>query len=326
MGWRTVGVVAAAVVVATTAATPAVADTLEWTVSALPMPPGLAGASGYLEAHDGHGGYVASVHAPQGNAIVTWRNGEPTAHDLPTGQDSVLVLGESRDDTILLSTPDHLLLTLDDSGYHQLPTPPSTFADWGVIGPDGDIVITAMAADGSTSVQHSTVAQPGWWQPVAGVTPRSTAIAIDNDGSVLMSGPNGSYVLRGRLGRHLSAPAGPAAHPPSGSRITNGVVVGTGYPTARGYTQALEWTAPGRAPLVLNGGAAATDVNANGVVVGVATASTPVVWSQGVDATDLPLPAGRDAGVPAGVDDDGTVVGNVWTQDDGITYPVVWRH
>lgn len=323
MGWKilaTVAVLSAASTATAAAATP------HWQVSALPLPAGLEGSSSTVVAHDGHGGYTATVGAPQGEVIVTWRDGEPTEHDLPAGQQYLRVWGESRDDTLLLGTLDHQLLTLDDSGYHPVSTAQFTMVEWAVLGPHGDILVMADAADGSTSVQHSTLADPGAWQPLAGVTPGSEPIAVDDDGAVLVNDPDGSYVLRDGVVQRLTAPEGPAAYPPSGGSIKHGVVVGTGFPTQQGATQALKWTAPGTAPQVLDRGVGATDVNSHGVVVGTDANEAPLAWVHGTAATDLPLPAGKTVGIPVFIDDDGTIVGNVTAPLEGLNHAVVWRH
>jgi hypothetical protein len=326
MGWKTLGVLAVVVLSAAATTTTAAAATPQWHVTELPMPAGLDGAWSDLVAHDGHGGYTALVGAPSGEEIVTWTAGKPTEHGHPAGKQLIRVWGEGRDDALLVGTYDNKLFTMDGSGFHAVPTDQFSFVEWAAVGPHGDILIMADAADGSTSVQHSTLADPGTWQPLPGVTPNSEPIAIDDDGAVLINDSLGSYVLRGGVVQRLSAP-GPAAYAPNAVSLKHGVAVGEGWPTADGDTQALEWAAPGYTAQVLGGGVAANDSDAHGLVVGIASGLSPVVWRHGGPVAALPLPAGTDAGTPKFVDDDGTVIGQVYpVQPGGSAYPVTWRH
>jgi hypothetical protein len=329
MGCKTLGVMAVLSALAATAlAAPASAAdaTPHWRPSTLPLPVGRENAGPRLVAHDGHGGYTAIA----GPEIITWRDGQPTEHAAPAGQQPIRVWGESRDDTLLVGTLDNKLLpklfAMDKTGFHEVPTAQFSYVEWAVVGPHGDILIMADAADGSTSVQHSTLADPTTWQPVAGVTPGSQPVAVDDDGSMLMADPSGSYVLHDGVVHRLAAPAPTDAYQPDGMSIKHGVVVGFGWPTPDGARQPLEWSAPSYAPKVLDGSGGANDVNAHGLVVGLTTDGLPVAWPHGGAATQLPLPTGIAEATPLFVDDDGTIVGDGrGPLNSGVEQVVVWR-
>jgi hypothetical protein len=329
MGWKTLGVVAVLSALASTALTsagPAAAATPHWRASTLPMPAGMEKAGPRLAAHDGHGGYTAIVGSPKGPEIITWQDGRPTEHGQPAGKELVRVWGESRDDVLLVGTYDNKLFTMDNTGFHPVSTTRFSFVEWAAVGPHGDILIMADAADGSTSVQHSTLADPTTWQPVAGVTPGSQPVAVDDDGSMLMADPSGSYVLHDGVVHRLAAPAPTDAYQLDGMSIKHGVVVGFGWPTPDGARQPLEWSAPSYAPKVLDGSGGANDVNAHGLVVGLTTDGLPVAWPHGGAATQLPLPTGIADATPMFVDDDGAIVGDGrGPLNSGVEQVVVWR-
>lgn len=320
MGWK---ILTAVAVLSAASTTPAAAATPHWQVSALPMPAGLDNALNRIVAHDGHGGVTAIVGAPSGEEVVTWKHGTPTEHGHPAGEQLIRVWGESRDGRLLAGTLDNKLFTMDDNGFHAVSTARFSFVEWAAVGPDGEILIMADAADGSTSVQRSTMADPNTWQPVADATPGSEPTAIDDDGSVLMADPLGSYVLHDGVVHRLTAPA---PYSPDGVRIRHGVVVGSGLTNGQGDIEALEWAPPGYAPKVLGTDAWANDVNAHGLVAGGTIGGLPVAWPHGGAVEQLPMPTGIASAVPMFVDDDGVIVGEAdGPVNSGVKEVVQWR-
>ena len=323
MGWK---ILAAVAVLSAASTTTATAATPHWQVSTLPMPAGLENDLNRVVAHDGHGGFTAIVGAPSGEEVVTWKHGKPTEHGHPAGKQLIRVWGESRDDTLLVGTLDNKLFTMDGNGFHTVSTTQFSFVEWAVVGPDGDILIMADAADGSTSVQRSTMADPDTWQPVASATPNSEPVAVDDDGSLLMADPSGSYVLHDGVVHRLVSPSPTDAYQPQGVSIKHGEVVGIGWPTAQGDHDVLKWTAPDYAPQVLAGGTNANDVNRHGLVVGTADGLLPVAWPRSGAVEQLPMPTGIAYAVPMFVDDDGAVLGEAsGPVNSNIKEAVVWR-
>lgn len=332
MGWRTLGVVAATALAAATAATPAVADTQHWVVSALPTPPGLS--QGYVTASDGHGGYAGLMETATGYSVVTWSNGRAVDHGTPAGEDFPSVLGESSNGTVLVAagsatTTEVKLYTLDATGYHPVSTGLYTDVQTATIGPRGDMAVLAgnPAEPQSTVVLYWSPFGPAGPRPLAGALRNSSPLGIDDDGTVLLTDDTSPYLVRDGVARRLTVPANykyPAAH-----AIRNGIVVGSAVPTDAPGPVGMVWTSSVATPL--EKGAEAYGVNANGRVAGAefqlaVPAGPAAVWQGTVFQAELPLLAGTTKATARLVDADGTIAG--WASDHPLDEggrPVVWR-
>ncbi|EWM11519.1 MULTISPECIES: hypothetical protein [unclassified Kutzneria] len=328
MGWKTLGVAAAVVVATVATATPALAGTPHWEVSALPLPPGVS--PGYLEASDGHGGYAGMMFTPDRFTLVTWKDGRPTDHGMPPGADFGQVVGESNSGTVLIIADAGdgaaKLFTLDGSGYHQVVTGRYTDIRRAAMGPRGDIAVQAvdpLGQQSSTVVLYwSPLGQAGL-RPLAGAPANSTPAAIDYDGTVLVNKDDTTpYVVRNGVARPLSAPGHTYVW---ATTIRHGVVVGGAE------SQALMWTGPDYVATPLDHGMSTWDVNASGLIVGEeyepSVQNGPAaVWQGTTFLTELPLLPGTTKARARFVDDDGTIAG--WSSEGSVGdggQPVVWR-
>jgi uncharacterized membrane protein len=337
MGWRTLGVVAAAVLSVTATAAPAMAaDTPHWQVSALPMPPGMEDLTAYVMAADGDGGYAGLVFADKGHDLVTWKDGRVTDHGLLPESGFGYVFGESRDGTVLVGvsteTSETHLYTVDATGYHAVSTGQYTDVRRAAIGPRGDIAVEATDPAGpqsSTVVLYwSPLGQAGP-RPLPGALPNSYVVAVDDDGTVLLQDDTGPYLVRNGTARRLAIPSG--YERPWVENIRHGVVVGGAVPIDLPGPSAMVWTAPGYVATPLDHGAVARDVNASGLIAGAefelrVPEGPAAVWQGTTFLTELPLLDGTRKATARFIDDDGTIAG--WSTagavDDG-GRPVVWR-
>ncbi|MFI9383597.1 hypothetical protein [Kutzneria sp. NPDC052558] len=336
MGWKTLGAVAAAVIATVATATPALADTPHWEVSALPLPAELENAPGYVLASDRHGGYAAIMFADKGHDLVTWKNGKVTDHGLLPESGFGFVFGESDNGTVLLGasteTSETHLYTADATGYHPVSLGQYKGVLSAAIGPRGDIAV--QVADPAGPVSSSVVLYwsplgPVGPRPLPGALPNSTVTAIDEDGTVLLADDAGPYLVRAGASRRLAIPSG--YERPWARTIRHGVVVGGAVPTELPGPQAMVWTAPGYAAALLDHGASANDVNTSGLIAGAefelaVPAGPAAVWQGTTFLTELPVLDGTRKASARFVDEDGTVAG--WSSpgdvDDG-GRPVVWR-
>ncbi|HEY0494345.1 MAG TPA: hypothetical protein VGD48_01305 [Kutzneria sp.] len=330
MRWRAIGV-AAALLATASAAPPVAATTPHWQVTLLPMPAGPPNATAELQGSDGHGGYAGMVYrSGLPPAVATWHDGRIDVHEFPGDPlwDSTRVLGESRDDTVLVSSsPVHL--TLDRAGvFHPVPTGSFTGVFAELIGPNGDLVGRAADPDDPSKFVvlywPSPSAEPSL---LAGMEGGSTVQAIDDDGTVLVNCACGIYLLHQGVARLLADPADGSVG--QAYAITHGVVAGDGSDRAHAAGTGLVWRSPD-SPQVQENSVRMLGVNSHGLSVGEVKANKdlkPVgVWQDGHSLGRLPAPNGYQTTTVRFVDEDGAIAGMVAAKPhEGDNLPAVWR-
>lgn len=334
MGWKTLGVAAAVVVATVATATPALAGTPHWEVSALPLPPGLT--QGSMGGSDGHGGYAGMMLKPDSFTLVTWKDGRATDHGMPPGVSFGSVAGESSGGQVLvyglLDAGGTKLYMLDGTGYHEVVTGRYTRIQSAVMGPRGDIAVKALDPAGQQSssvvLYWSPLGQAGL-RPLAGAPADSTPASIDYDGTVLLGDDTASYLVHNGTARRLTTPAG--FGPSSGATVRHGVVVGTAVLTDQPGAMAMMWSGPDYVGTPLENSGSAHDVNASGRIAGAVYAPNvqdgPAgVWQGTKFLTELPPLPGTKLATARFVDDDGAIAG--WSSEGAVDeggQPVVWR-
>ncbi|HEY0494344.1 MAG TPA: hypothetical protein VGD48_01300 [Kutzneria sp.] len=331
MGWRTLGVAAVAVLAATAAVTPAAAaETPHWQATLLPLPADSPNTKGYLFGADGHGGYAGMLMTATGLAVTTWNNGQVVEHGGPNGDDFPFVHGESRDDTVLVSSSQGSTFTLDRAGvYHPVPTGSFTNVFASVIGPRGDLAGTATdPADPSKTVVLYWPSSRQEPLVQAAALPNSTPQAIDDDATVLLNHADGAYLLRKGVVRKLAVPTG-YGHSDAFS-IRRGVVAGDAAAADGTAGSGLLWRSPD-SPQPLENSAFALNANSHGLSVGEEYVSNAIhgpvaVWLGGRELGRLPAPDGLPTIGGRFVGEDGTIAGVASDRslDEG-GRPVVWR-
>ncbi|HTI20899.1 MAG TPA: hypothetical protein VL652_07895 [Kutzneria sp.] len=330
MGWRTLGVVAAAALVAAAAVTPATAARMpHWQVTLLPLPADSPNTRGYLLGADGHSGYAGLLVTDQGYTVTTWNDGKVVVHGGPNGDNYPNVYGESRDDTVLVSSQG-ASFTLDRAGaFHPVSTGSFTNVFASVIGPCGDLAGTATdPADPSKTVMlywPSPSAEPS---VLAAALPGSRPQAIDDDGTVLFNHADGPYLLRDGVVRKLTLPAGYGYS--DAWSIRHGVVAGDAAPLDRPGATGVLWRSPDSPQLPAK---SATIVAATSYGTSVGTEYVPnsihgplVVWLGTIELGRLPAPDGLPNLGARFIAEDGSVAGAASDRplDEG-GRPAVWR-
>ncbi|HTI20901.1 MAG TPA: hypothetical protein VL652_07905 [Kutzneria sp.] len=330
MRWRAIGVVAVLLATACTAAPPPVPQPPHWQLIPLPLPAGSAPhATAELQASDGHGGYAGMVFRGGGRppAVGMWHDGRVDVHEAPgdpmTG--SIRVLGESRDDTVLIEASSGYF-TLDRAGvYHPVSTSSLDGGYPQFIGPNGDLVGEALDPDNPGNYLAvywpSPSAEPSRLEGMQG---GSKVQAIDDEGTVLVNCACGIYLLHQGETRLLDGSG------QQGWSIAHGVVAGSGSDRDSPGGVGIVWMSPD-SPQVQENSHILVGVNSHGLSVGEERDShrdhgAAAAWQDGHELGRLPAADGLPFVRAKFVDEDGTIAGTVSPDEahsDG--GPVQWR-
>ncbi|WP_273939991.1 hypothetical protein [Kutzneria chonburiensis] len=235
------------------------------------------------------------------------------------------MLGESRDDTVLLqASPGYF--TLDRGGvYHPVSTSSLDGGYPQFMGPNGDLVGEALDPDNPGNYMAvywpSPDAEPSRLEGMQG---GSKAQAIDDEGTVLVNCACGIYLLHEGDTRLLDGSG------QQGFSIAHGVVAGVGSDRDAPAGVGMLWMSPD-SPQVQENSQRLFAANSHGLSVGQERNSRqargPVaVWQDGHELGRLPAADGLPFVRAKFVDEDGTVAGVVSPDEahsDG--GPVQWR-
>ncbi|WP_370948629.1 hypothetical protein AB5J62_13930 [Amycolatopsis sp. cg5] len=308
----------------------ALAEGCAWSIQNLPSPAG-EGLTQAIGA-DGRGRIVGEGDK---SGVVTWERGVLTVVGHPNGLTSTDVKDVNAAGTIVGTALDanaraHRAYSLKAGKFTVLPVP-AGFTDSGVTAINGRGDILGSVSDSVSHSAKAVVWRAG--QPVTlGIDERATPEDIDDDGTILLNRESGPALWNDGAERPLDLPEG--LNGVRATAIRGGKVVGYGLPqefparssgdefVPQAYAQALIWVdgKPGELP----SGTTASEINANGLVVGNAgqgreAVKHPVVWTDtAAEAAELGLPDGGN-GYVNGIGDENTATGAVDTK------PVSWQ-
>jgi hypothetical protein len=317
-------VLALAVVTAAPAGADPAPAACTWRAEPVPVPPFAEPSSYYVDATDGEGNFAGRTYVDQSAfGVVLWEHGEPRQLDLPAGFDSAVPAGQTRSGTVLVNawsfrtTPATSQIFLYRNGTYEPLRLPAGYRDVtaNAINDRGDVVATASFPGGSVVILWSVLAAgPRVIAPPE--LPYASAVDIDEDGTVLLSGGYSAYLWRS--GTLTPQPPSPGT-PVLAREISGGTAVGAVLDVAG--PKAVLWSQD--TPHLLEGGGAAESVNRHGTIAGRVGAwdGPPAVWQGTGLVTKLPLPEGASSASADLIGDDGTVFG----RGDGDTGPVLWR-
>jgi hypothetical protein len=319
-------VLALAVVTAAPAGADPAPAACTWRAEPVPVPPFAEPSSYYVDATDGEGNFAGRTFVSQSAfGVVLWEHGEPRQLDLPTGFDSAVPAGQTRSGTVLVNatsfdtTPATHQIFLYRNGTYEPLRLPAGYRDAraDAINDRGDVVATASVPGGTGSVVilwSVLAAGPRVIAPPE--LPYASAVDIDEDGTVLLSGGYSAYLWRS--GTLTPQPPSPGT-PVLAREISGGTAVGAVLDAAG--PKAVLWSQD--TPHLLEGGGTAESVNRQGTIAGRVGAwdGPPAVWQGTSLVTKLPLPEGATSASADLIGDDGTVFG----RGDGDTGPVLWR-
>lgn len=333
---RTLGIVsslilvAAGLAVALPSAAVATTTACTWGTSALPVPPGAAQYSINVDATDHNGGWAgdASITGDRDH-VFSWKNGTVTdlgRTPMAPGQTiltQATVADENRSGTIVVN--------LFVSPYQQLHPPyrirngqwealgllpGTTWSSAVAINDAGDILGTnTVASNGTTSpVLVRWPAGQTTPVPVTGLPPRTTAIDLDEDGTMLVDVyTSGPAIVRGGVLTPL--PLLPRADYADAAKISNGRIIGSQH-LKSGYVGAV-WERD-LTPHSLPNSNVGMLINRDGLAIGTRlTGGGLGVWRAGV--LEFSFPASGATADMGAISDDGSFAGT-------LNYlPTVWR-
>ncbi|GAA4529215.1 hypothetical protein [Amycolatopsis samaneae] len=330
---RTGVLAVASLTMATLAVSPAdAADAAPgWQVSYLATPDGYPDAVGVVHGTDSHGGYAGTLKLGDSDQVVTWKDGQPTVHPLPTGWSRPKVGGENWAGTVVGEVTigkGQQAFMLTEAGFELLPSPAGyPYLGATAINNRGDVVAYGFDTRGTGQSVLWRADDRAHPEVLTSAGIFSGAADIDDDGTVLLNRYPEAMLWKDGVVRKLTSPEPGGLT--RGEAIRNGVVVGMHLTYQTSARQGLLWHDTD-APTPLPGAFTANKINRFGLVAGRATSQTGPLgtWLGTHRVGDLPLPEGMtNVGDPGALGDDGTVVGTVGstrlTLDVG--RPVIWR-
>lgn len=331
VSWRSSFTAAAAIVVATGLAAPAVAraETGGWQATVLPLPTGYPDGLVWLNGTDAKGHYSGTLQHSGGRlAVVLYNGDQPVVAGAPDGCDTANASDENSSG-VVVGTAYNCESSIYDqafvyqNGTFSLLTPPGDYSSAQVlhINDRGDILAEVSAPD--TTTQPATVV----WSPIAAepiiIQDRlegQYAVDIDDDGTVLFTSEEGPAIWRG--GELTMLPVPDEYTGTMVFALAGGHVVGSAISTITAGEVSLYWPTPASTPQVLPGPGHAYNVNRSGLAVGNYPATT---WQDGVPAGALPVPEGFSDVHTDGIGDDGTVLGEGGKVNVAPGTPIVWH-
>ncbi|MFJ7210180.1 hypothetical protein [Amycolatopsis sp. NPDC098790] len=332
--WMRAGVLATVAIAVTALGVPAQAQAgrLSWKPTVLPLPDG-PNSLGYLTGSNGHGEYTGSFQVAGKFQVVSWRGGKPVVRGVPEGYEWAMAEDENSAGTIVGTAIDYdtsvtRSFVLDATGFHLRDTP-AGYKDTQsrAVNSRGDVLGSVFHSD---PAQDATIVWPADGSApviIPKVHEYQYPMDIDEDGTVLFSGPDQPLLWKDGTYRSLVAPGFEYA---SGYGIRDGVVVGSASDGTVAGSRAVRWD-PAGAMTFLPGGDAAYALNRAGLSTGTAPVpgsfrGKPIAWRGSTPGGDLKRP-GTYANFQARlVSDDGTFAGTASDRplDEG-GLPVVWR-